>query len=221
MLSGAGVAGARPTRPALQAASNIRYLDRAFHEPVREDSSVIKLIVVNRDSEATEFRIKDRVTTIGRSSDNHMVLPGSHVSRNHATIERTVKGFVLTDLGSKNGTLVNNKVVKTAVLSVGDKVKIGENFLFVDNAQADRENAMDYLLEKLEDSEKKFLQAGIEFLKIERKDVFLKEVAKAAFEVSLIAIPLIVVAGFFMGLIKFRDISQALVNLLKSVTGES
>jgi hypothetical protein len=30
-----------------------------------------------------------------------------------------------------------------------------------------------------------------------------------------------VVAGFFMGLIKFRDISQALANLLKSVTGEN
>ncbi|MBI3891221.1 MAG: FHA domain-containing protein [Candidatus Wallbacteria bacterium] len=203
----------------MQAASNIRYLDRAYHEPVREDVSVIKLIVVNRDSEATEFRIKDRITTIGRSSDNHLVLPGSHVSRNHATIERTVKGFILTDLSSKNGTFVNNKTVKSTVLSVGDKVKIGENFLFVDNAQADRENAMDYLLEKLEDSEKKFLQAGIEFLKIERKDVFLKEVAKAAFEVSLIAIPLIVVVGVLLGLIKFKDITSALLNLFRNLGG--
>ncbi|MBI4871383.1 MAG: FHA domain-containing protein [Candidatus Riflebacteria bacterium] len=180
---------------------------------------MIKLIVVNRDSEATEFRIKDRITTIGRSSDNHLVLPGSHVSRNHATIERTVKGFVLTDLESKNGTFVNNKAVKSSVLNAGDKVKIGENFLFVDNAQADRENAMDYLLEKPEDGEKRFLQAGIEFLKIERKDVFLKEVGKAAFEVSLIAIPLVVLVGFMLGIIKFKDLYDGLKAILAKLGG--
>lgn len=178
---------------------------------------MIKLIVVNRDSEATEFRIKDRITTIGRSSDNHLVLPGTHVSRNHATIERTVKGFVLTDLDSKNGTYINNKPVKSTVLNVGDKVKIGENFLFVDNAQADRENAMDYLLEKLEDGEKKFLQAGIEFLKIDRKDVFLKEVGKAAFEVSLIAIPIVVLAAFLLGIVKFRDVTAGFLQMFRSI----
>ncbi len=199
------------------AASNIRYLDKAYREPVREGSVVIKLIVVNRDSEATEFRIKDRITTIGRSSDNHLVLPGTHVSRNHATIERTVKGFVLTDLDSKNGTYINNKPVKSTVLNVGDKVKIGENFLFVDNAQADRENAMDYLLEKLEDGEKKFLQAGIEFLKIDRKDVFLKEVGKAAFEVSLIAIPIVVLAAFLLGIVKFRDVTAGFLQMFRSI----
>lgn len=178
---------------------------------------MIKLIVVNRDSEATEFRLKDRITTIGRSSDNHLVLPGTHVSRNHVTIERTQKGFVITDLGSKNGTFLNNKAVKSSILTIGDKLKIGENFLFVDHADSNRENAMDYLLEKLEDSEKKFLQAGIEFLKIERKDVFLKEVGKAAFEVSLIAIPLIVLVSVMLGVIKFKDISVWFLDLMNKI----
>ncbi len=178
---------------------------------------MIKLIVVNKNSEALEFRLKSKITTIGRSSDNHLVLPGTHVSRNHATIERTAKGFVLVDLGSKNGTIVNNKPVKNAILGVGDKVKIGENFVFVDDAQADRENAMDYLLEKLEDSEKKFLQAGIEFLKIERKDAFLGEVSKAAFEVSLYAIPLFLFAGSLIGIIKIKDIYGYVTTLISKL----
>ncbi len=44
--------------------------------------------------------------TIGRLPDNGLVLADQAVSRHHAELRRVPSGFVLTDLGSSNGTIV-------------------------------------------------------------------------------------------------------------------
>lgn len=199
--------------------SNIRYLDRYVQSRPGIRPSVIKLILVNKDLEPTEFRIKERITTIGRSSDNHLVLKGSRVSRYHVSIEQTARGFVLNDLGSRNGTYVNNKPVKTHRLEIGDKVRVGENFLFVDEADAKREDAMAFLLERLEDSEKKFLQAGLEFLKIEKKDVLLGEVFKTLVWASVIVIPLIVVLGVLLGMWRMAEVFAFIKGFIGKIFG--
>jgi pSer/pThr/pTyr-binding forkhead associated (FHA) protein len=65
------------------------------------------------------------VTSIGRKSDNHIVVKNQHVSRYHAQI-RNVKGsFVLMDLDSTVGTSVNGKKVKQAFLKEGDVISVG------------------------------------------------------------------------------------------------
>ncbi len=48
------------------------------------------------------------LTTIGRAPDNHVVLQGGMVSRYHAQILRQPDGFWITDIGSANGTYVND-----------------------------------------------------------------------------------------------------------------
>jgi signal transduction histidine kinase/CheY-like chemotaxis protein len=48
------------------------------------------------------------LTTIGRAPDNHLVLQGGMVSRYHAQILRQPDGFWITDIGSANGTYVND-----------------------------------------------------------------------------------------------------------------
>jgi adenylate cyclase len=68
-------------------------------------------------------------TTIGRSDDNDIVLSGSTVSRKHARIERTKEGYLLTDLGSRNGTEVNEKPTQSIFLKHQDQIKIGPNRL--------------------------------------------------------------------------------------------
>lgn len=66
--------------------------------------------------------------TIGRSDDNHFVLPDRWISRNHAMMQRTEGGeFYLIDLGSRNGTFVNGRRVTIPVtLQNGDRITFGE-----------------------------------------------------------------------------------------------
>jgi ABC-type multidrug transport system ATPase subunit len=64
--------------------------------------------------------------TIGRAEDNDVVLADPQVSRRHARMERVAGTWWLTDLGSRNATLVNGATVhgRTA-LTVGDRLTVG------------------------------------------------------------------------------------------------
>ena len=65
------------------------------------------------------------VTTIGRKSDNHIVIKNQHVSRYHAQI-RNIKGrYLVMDLESTVGTSVNGKKVSQAFLREGDVISVG------------------------------------------------------------------------------------------------
>lgn len=68
----------------------------------------------------------------GRSETCDIVIPDINASRRHAQIGKTSHGFwAITDLGSKNGTVVNGQIVPTAVLNEGDRITLGlTNFVF-------------------------------------------------------------------------------------------
>jgi hypothetical protein len=66
---------------------------------------------------------------IGRAIDNHLVLEDSAVSRKHANLVKTPKGYVIKDLNSSNGTFVNAISVKEALVKSGDVIQIGK-FIF-------------------------------------------------------------------------------------------
>lgn len=63
--------------------------------------------------------------SVGRSKDNDVVLLDHVVSRYHARIIDTKEGYLLTDLGSFNGTEVNGKSVQNRLLKNGDEIRIG------------------------------------------------------------------------------------------------
>lgn len=67
---------------------------------------------------------KDRMT-IGRNPASDIFLNDITVSRNHAVIEKTPSGYVITDEESLNGTLVNAESTEKAVLKPGDRIQIG------------------------------------------------------------------------------------------------
>ena len=71
------------------------------------------------------YRLPNREVRIGRSPACHIRLQNDRVSRNHAAIEPTPEGFLLTDLGSGNGTFVNGYPVTSHVLRHGDEVRVG------------------------------------------------------------------------------------------------
>jgi sulfite reductase (NADPH) flavoprotein alpha-component len=64
--------------------------------------------------------------TLGRDSGTAaVVLDDRDVSRRHARIEIVDNELVLTDLGSTNGTYVNDARVTRRVLVPGDRMRIG------------------------------------------------------------------------------------------------
>ena len=86
--------------------------------------------------------VQDRVT-IGRSRESDIFLPDQWLSRHHAEIRRDGAAFVVVDLGSKNGTLLNgDQVASTQRLRDGDVITLGEHILtFSDEAAAEEEAA--------------------------------------------------------------------------------
>ena len=71
---------------------------------------------------------------IGRDAACDIVIPDRQVSRQHARISNTGKGIILEDLGSKNGTFVNNKPIFEEVkLAEADEIQIAltQTFLFL------------------------------------------------------------------------------------------
>jgi hypothetical protein len=67
--------------------------------------------------------------TIGRLDDNDIVIENLAVSGRHAKIDTVGEGYLLTDLQSKNGCFVNEKLVASHWLNHGDKVSIGKHIL--------------------------------------------------------------------------------------------
>lgn len=65
--------------------------------------------------------------TVGRRSDNDVVVDDSSVSRRHSLIMDTAGGFVVRDLNSTNGTYVNRERIGEGdyALKSGDLVRIG------------------------------------------------------------------------------------------------
>lgn len=86
--------------------------------------------------ERQQWTLAGNVVTIGRWSENDVVLPDREVSRRHAQIRQDSGQYVLIDLGSKNGTLVNGvRAERALVLSDGDEILVAPRYrlLFVDS----------------------------------------------------------------------------------------
>lgn len=68
--------------------------------------------------------------TIGRSRQCDIVLSDPNVSRRHAEIRPRGGSWVLSDLGSTNGSRVNGRAVeRTEVLKPGDELELGSTVL--------------------------------------------------------------------------------------------
>ena len=109
VFAGAGVPGQQPAQP--QQASHARLIDTA----------------ANRAIDLASARV-----TLGRESRNDITIPDINVSRTHAEISLSPQGaWVITDLGSTNGTYVNGRAVASQPLNEGDHIAMGStNFVF-------------------------------------------------------------------------------------------
>jgi diguanylate cyclase (GGDEF)-like protein len=92
------------------------------------------LVIIFAGSQAdlgTRHILKSPLTKIGRSRQNDIVIASDAVSRHHAEIAREGSEIVVRDLGSTNGTFINDDVERTSEcrLRRGDQIRIGETVL--------------------------------------------------------------------------------------------
>jgi pSer/pThr/pTyr-binding forkhead associated (FHA) protein len=72
--------------------------------------------------------------TIGRATDNTLVLRDARVSRYHGRLQARSGALVYSDLGSTNGSRVNGIEIDEVVLGAGDRIEVGDTVLVVESA---------------------------------------------------------------------------------------
>jgi hypothetical protein len=88
------------------------------------------IVLLEEGHEARTYQLHKQSVAIGRLPECDIVISDPGASRRHATITREEGGeYVLTDLGSTNGTIVNEEPVGEHVLSDGDRITIGNTVL--------------------------------------------------------------------------------------------
>ncbi len=89
--------------------------------------ALAKITWINPNSGAVREHLlmEGATASIGRSSTNDIAVPEQHVSRQHAVITYRNGVFMLNDLGSANGTFVNDQRVADAFpLASGDIIRL-------------------------------------------------------------------------------------------------
>lgn len=82
------------------------------------------IVIKGLEEGVTQTFDDDRIT-MGRRPGNQVTLEADNISRQHAAIERRAGEYYICDLGSANGTFLNEQRTASHVLNDGDLVRIG------------------------------------------------------------------------------------------------
>jgi transcriptional regulator with GAF, ATPase, and Fis domain len=83
------------------------------------------LLVLSGDQKGEQRVLEGDLLRIGKSTDNDLVLSDTTVSREHCEIVRDDKGYLLRDLGSTNGTLLDGAEIREGYLRPGVVITAG------------------------------------------------------------------------------------------------
>jgi pSer/pThr/pTyr-binding forkhead associated (FHA) protein len=86
----------------------------------------VNLILFKKDGSQKAFPLPSNITVIGRRRGCDLRIPLSSVSRRHCQISCNKDSLEISDLGSRNGTYLNNKRIDDeTTVRAGDYLKIG------------------------------------------------------------------------------------------------
>jgi len=85
----------------------------------------VALVTIGRKGVRKDFPLVNGPLVIGRKVDADLRVPQVEVSRAHCEISISGKKVVIRDLGSSNGTFVNDQKVQQTALKAGDRVRVG------------------------------------------------------------------------------------------------
>ena len=112
--------------------THIPILDADTEEMSPSDVSAVEnlpagsaMLLVQRGPDAgARFLLDSDLVTVGRHPDSDIFLDDISVSRRHATFTRSGNGYVISDLGSLNGSYINRDRIDSEVtLAGGDEVQ--------------------------------------------------------------------------------------------------
>jgi hypothetical protein len=104
------------------------------HAPATDAGSLALFVQTGPDA-GRRLHLARPSITVGRASTNDLVLGDPVLSRQHAVIRRQDEGWIIADLGSTNGTFVNDvRLGGPRRLQPGDRIRLGRTRLLVSAA---------------------------------------------------------------------------------------
>ena len=98
--------------------------------PQSLSSAAPELVATLTADDGTMHPLLEEISTIGRTPANAIALRDASVSASHARVIRSAEGFMIEDVGSRNGTFVNSeKLTGKHLLADGDLVRLGKIIL--------------------------------------------------------------------------------------------
>jgi NADH:ubiquinone reductase (H+-translocating) len=77
-------------------------------------------------SDGANLSLDGDMLKIGRAPDNHIVVNDQRVSRYHSVLKRQGTDYLLEDVGTPNGTYINDQRIQHHLLAPGDVIRIGQ-----------------------------------------------------------------------------------------------
>ncbi len=109
-----------PTNTLPEDRTVIRGADEEEGTPPHPPKKPPYLVLIEGPHAGSYFTLADGKNAIGRAVGSAIRIEDQSVSRHHAELERTDAGWMVRDLGSKNGTFVNGRAISDAVV-IGHK----------------------------------------------------------------------------------------------------
>lgn len=103
-----------------------------FVQLSKDPDAMAYLILMEGPEKGKRFDLTEDLVKLGRNPSNNVVIEGPAVSGTHCQIEKTEDGYRVTDLGSTNGTRVNNVPIDSAELKRSDIIALGTTPLMID-----------------------------------------------------------------------------------------
>lgn len=113
-------------------------------EPTVEASEIVMstyLVVEQRGEVIAEYPIVDGRMTIGRTRDNHIRIDDPSISRLHAQILTVDNHSLLEDMGSRNGTYYQTRLIKRRSMKTGQRFRMGNYLVYLEQRRGDNEVA--------------------------------------------------------------------------------
>jgi len=102
------------------------------------------LYIYPKEGNPWKLEVDREAVSIGRAQGNDVTVADPNCSSRHAYVERSGGGFVIRDVGSKNGTFVNGRRIDCpAALSQGDEIFLGSTTMTFDRPRMPRVTMVD------------------------------------------------------------------------------
>jgi DNA-binding NtrC family response regulator len=98
-------------------------------EPLRLALQGFRLVMLRGPAPGRVYELGAGETRLGKGPDNDVVIPDATVSRAHCVVVRDGAAYLLRDLGSTNGTFIEDERIREAFLRPGVRLRVGEVLL--------------------------------------------------------------------------------------------